>query len=143
MKTAEMGSSVKIRYSISLDDGSSVGRDKTSTPLSFRIGSGKVFKKLEGGLVGMQVNETRRIEIKAEEGWYGRYNKENVLRVDRKMFPEDVKLIPGRTVQYQNRDGERVNLVVNAVSDTTVTVDANHPLAGLDLIYEVEMVEIS
>lgn len=141
MKVAEMGSSVRIRYFISLDDGSSVGRDKTSTPLSFKIGSGKVFKKLEEGVVGMQVNETRRVEIKAEEA-YGRYNKENVLRVDRKMFPEDVKLIPGRTVQYQNRDGERVNLVVNAVSDTTVTVDANHPLAGLDLFYEVEMVEI-
>jgi len=142
MNSAEMGSSVKIRYSISLEDGSAVSQGNTKTPLSFKIGSGKVFKKLEKGVVGMQVQEMRRVKISAEEG-YGSYNKELVFRVERKMFPEDVKLIPGRTVQYQNRDGERVNLVVNEVNAKTVTVDANHPLAGLDLIYEVEMIEVS
>ena len=142
MKSAEMGSSVKIRYSISLEDGSAVGQENTKTPLSFKIGSGKVFRKLEEGVVGMQAQEMRRVKISADEG-YGSYNKELVIRVERKMFPEDVKLIPGRTVQYQNRDGERVNLVVNEVNEKTVTVDANHPLAGLDLIYEVEMLEVS
>ncbi len=142
MKSAEVGSSVKIRYSISLEDGSVVGQDKTSSPVSFKIGSGKVFRKLEDGVIGMHVQEIRQVKISADEG-YGQYKKELVLKVERKMFPEDIKLIPGRTVQYQDRDGERVNLVVNEVNDKTVTVDANHPLAGLELIYEVEMLEIS
>jgi peptidylprolyl isomerase len=141
MKVAKIGSSVKIHYLISLEDGSKVEQEKTGKPLSFKIGSGKVLQKLEEGVVGMQVNEKRRILIPADEG-YGKYKKELVLRLDRKVFPDDIKLIPGRTVQYQNRDGERVNFIVNEVTDKTVTVDGNHPLAGLDLLYEVELLEI-
>ena len=142
MKTVAYGSSVKIQYSISLADGSKVERERTHEPLSFKIGLGQVFKKLEEGLVGMQVNETRRIAISADES-SGQYKKEKVLRLDKKAFPADVKLIPGRTVQYQNRDGERVNFIVNEVTDTSVTVDGNHPLAGLDLLYEVHLLEVS
>ena len=142
MKTVAYGSSVKIQYSISLADGSKVERERTQEPLSFKIGLGQVFKKLEEELIGMQVNETRRIVVSADES-YGRYKKEKVLRLDKKAFPADVKLIPGRTVQYQNRDGERVNFIVNEVTDTSVTVDGNHPLAGLDLVYEVKVLEVS
>lgn len=142
MKTVAYGSSVKIQYSISLADGSKVERERTQEPLSFKIGLGQVFKKLEEELIGMQVNETRRIVVSADES-YGRYKKEKVLRLDKKAFPADVKLIPGRTVQYQNRDGERVNFIVNEITDTNVTVDGNHPLAGLDLVYEVNVLEVS
>lgn len=142
MKTVAYGSSVKIQYSISLADGSKVERERTQEPLSFKIGLGQVFKKLEEELIGMQVNETRRIVVSADES-YGKYKKEKVLRLDKKAFPADVKLIPGRTVQYQNRDGERVNFIVNDVTDTSVTVDGNHPLAGLDLVYEVKVLEVS
>jgi peptidylprolyl isomerase len=142
MKVAEMGSSVKIHYRVGLEDGSKVEQEKTGRPLSFKIGAGKVFAKLEEGIVGMQVEERRRIPVAAEDA-YGKYKKELVLRLDRKVFPEDIKLIPGRTVQYQNRDGERVNFMVNEVIDKTVTVDGNHPLAGLDLVYEVLLLEIN
>jgi peptidylprolyl isomerase len=142
MKAAEKGSSVKIRYLICLEDGSKVEQEKTGRPISFKIGSGKIFKKLEEGVIGMQVGEKRDIQIPAEEG-YGNYKKDLVLRLDRKVFPQDIKLIPGRTVQYQNRDGERVNFIVNEVTDSTVTVDGNHPLAGLDLLYEIELLEIN
>ncbi len=141
MKIAATGSLVKIHYRISLEDGSKVEQEKTGRPLSFKIGSGKVFAKLEEGVIGMQANEKRRIPVAAQDA-YGKYKKELVLRLDRKVFPEDIKLIPGRTVQYQNRDGERVNFIVNDVTDKTVTVDGNHPLAGLDLVYEVLLLEI-
>lgn len=141
MNIAEKGSSVKIQYVINLEGDSKVEQEKNGKPLSFKIGSGKVFQKLEEGVVGMQVNEKRRIPVSAEDG-YGKYKKELVLRLERKVFPEDIKLIPGRTVQYQNRDGERVNFIVNEVTEKTVTVDGNHPLAGLDLVYEVELLEI-
>jgi peptidylprolyl isomerase len=142
MKVAELGDSVKIRYHISLEDGSRVEQERTRKPLSFKIGSGNVLKKLEESIIGMHVTEKRRILIPVDEG-YGKYKKELVLRLDRKVFPEDIKLVPGRTVQYQNRDGERINFVVNEVIDQTVTVDGNHPLAGLDLVYEVEVLEIN
>lgn len=100
------------------------------------------MRKLEEGVVGMRVGEVRRIAVSAGES-YGPYKKELVLRLDRSVFPADIKLVVGRTVQYQNRDGERVNLIVNEVTEKTVTVDGNHPLAGLDLVYEVELLEIS
>ncbi len=141
MKTAELGSLVKIQYFIRLADGSNAESHKSYKPLSFKIGSAKVFKKLEEGVIGMQVGEKRRIPVRADEG-YGMYQKELVLRLEKKVFPADIKLVPGRTVQYQNRDGERVNFIVNEVTDKTVTVDGNHPLAGLNLVYELEMLEI-
>ena len=142
MKIAEKGSRVKIVFAIRLDDGSVVGDSAEKSELAFIIGKGQVLKILEDNVSGMRVNETKEIKIRPAEG-YGEYNKELVLRIDRDEFPPDVELKPGRTVQYQNRDGERVNLVVNDLDEKTVTVDANHPLAGLNLIYEVELIAVN
>ena len=142
MKTAEKGSSVKIVFTLRLHDGSIVGTSTEKSELAFTIGQHKVLKGLEDGVVGMKVDEVKKILISPKEG-YGQYNKELVLRIDREEFPPDVELKPGRTVQYQNRDGERVNVVVNDVDEKTVTVDGNHPLAGLDLIYEVELIAVN
>jgi len=142
MKIAEKGSRVKIRFTIRLEDGSVVGTAEKKSELAFIIGKHSVLPGLEENVVGMKLNETRNIEIPSEEG-YGQYNKDLVFRLDREQFPPDVELTIGRTVQYQNRDGERVNLVVNDLDEKTVTVDGNHPLAGLDLIYEVELVAVN
>jgi peptidylprolyl isomerase len=141
MKTAEKGNTVKILFSIRLDDGSVVGTSSEQSELTFILGQRKVLKSLDEGVIGMKVGDLKKISISPEQG-YGQYNKDLVLRVDREEFPPDVELKAGRTVQYQNRDGERVNLVVNAVDEKTVTVDGNHPLAGLDLIYEVKVTAI-
>jgi peptidylprolyl isomerase len=142
MKTAERGSYVKIQFSITLDDGSIVGIPEEKTQLNFKIGDGKLLPALESKIVGMSEKEIREIMISPEEG-YGQYNKGLVLRVERKNFPHDLNLAVGRTVQYQNRDGERVNFVVNAVDEKTVTIDGNHPLAGLNLTYAVELLEVT
>ena len=142
MKTAAMGDMVTIAYLIRHAGGQEVGMEKSSRSLSFRIGSAKVLAKLESGVLGMAVGERRCIAVSPAEG-YGEYDKNLLLRVDRGMFPPDLKLEVGRTVQYQDRDGERVNLVVNEVTEKTVTVDGNHPLAGMDLLYEVELLSIA
>ncbi|MFW2366036.1 MAG: FKBP-type peptidyl-prolyl cis-trans isomerase [Desulforhopalus sp.] len=141
MKTAEWGSYVKIQFSIKLENGSIVGDPQEKTQLNFKIGDGKLLPALERNVVGMAEKEIKHIQISSKDG-YGDYNKELVLRIDRNSFPPDINLTVGRTVQYQNRDGERVNFVVNAVDDNSVTVDGNHPLAGLDLTYEVELLEV-
>ncbi len=142
MKTAASGDMVTIAYLIRRVDGQESGLDKTPRSLSFRIGAAKVLARLETGVLGMTVGERRTIAVSPGEG-YGEYEKNLVLRVERAMFPPDLRLEVGRTVQYQNRDGERVNLVVNEVTEKTVTVDGNHPLAGLDLLYEVELLSIA
>jgi len=141
MKTAEWGSYIKIQFSIALDDGSVVGNPDQKTDINFKIGDGKILPALEKGIVGMKEQEVKKI-IVSPEGGYGKYNKDLVLRVERKNFPHDLNLEVGRTVQYQNRDGERVNFVVNALDEKIITIDGNHPLAGLDLVYEVELLEV-
>jgi peptidylprolyl isomerase len=141
MKTAEWGSYVKIQFSISLDDGSVVGGPQEKTQLNFKVGDGKILPALESKIVGMKEKEIKDIKISPEDA-YGQYNKDLVLRVERKSFPHDLNLTVGRTVQYQNRDGERVNFVVNAVDEKSVTIDGNHPLAGLTLTYTVELLEV-
>ncbi len=141
MKTAEWGSYVKTQFSISLEDGSIVGNPGEKTLFNFKIGDGKILPALESKVVGMKEKEIKTIKISVEDG-YGQYNKDLVLRVERESFPDDINLTVGRTVQYQNRDGERVNFIVNAFDEKSVTIDGNHPLAGLELIYELELLEV-
>jgi peptidylprolyl isomerase len=141
MKTAEQGKTVTIQFSILLENGANAGGPANKTPLTFTLGKGEVFRKLEEGIRGMAMQENRKIPISPADG-YGEYNQELVLRVERKHFAPDIKLIPGRTVQYQNSAGERVNFVVNAVDEKTVTIDGNHPLAGLNLLYDVDLLAV-
>jgi FKBP-type peptidyl-prolyl cis-trans isomerase 2 len=138
--TAARGNSVTIRYTIILEDGTRISEGAIK-PLTFKIGGKKVLPALEEGVVGMRVNEKKNIPVLAEQG-YGKYNEELVIKVDRKIFPDDIKIIPGRTVQYQNRDGERANFVVQIVNDDSVVIDGNHPLAGQNLVYEVELLSL-
>lgn len=138
---AGQGATVTLRYSIILENGTQVD-SRNTRPLTFTIGDGKVFKALEQGVVGMKVQEVRDIVVTAEQG-YGDYNDDLVLRVDREAFPEDLQLVVGRTVQYQNRDGQRANFIVREVSGDRVTLDGNHPLAGQNLTYRLELLEIA
>ena len=137
---ADKGTTVTLRYSIILEDGRQVDAQNTR-PLTFTIGAGKVFEPLEQGVIGMSLNEVRDITIRPEQG-YGVYNDDLILQVDREAFPEDMRLVPGRTVQYQNRDGERANFIVQEVSGDRVTLDGNHPLAGQELIYRLELLKL-
>jgi FKBP-type peptidyl-prolyl cis-trans isomerase 2 len=141
MKTAQPGSTVTINFSILLDSGKTVGGPGHATPLTFPLGRGKVLKKLEEGILGMATGEKRKLCLVPAEA-YGEYNNDLVLKVERTHFTPDIKLSPGRTVQYQNRSGERVNFVVKEVDEKTVIIDGNHPLAGMNLTYEVELVEV-
>jgi peptidylprolyl isomerase len=137
---AEKGKSVTIRYNIILEDGTRIQRGSIK-PLTFKIGGRKVLQALEEGVLGMRLHEKKEVHVSAEQG-YGRYRDDLVIKVDRTIFPEDIKLVPGRTVQYQNRDGERANFVVQEVESDSVIVDGNHPLAGQNLVYEVELLSL-
>jgi peptidylprolyl isomerase len=141
MAKAEIGQRVKVHYTLKLKSGEVVGTSKRSMPLEFRIGKGKVIRKLETGVIGMELGETRRIEISPGEG-YGRRNEKLVIRVPKKELPSQEDIAVGRTVQYMNESGGMVNFIIVAMDDDTVTLDANHPLAGKDLVYEVVLVAV-
>ncbi|MGD9366536.1 MAG: FKBP-type peptidyl-prolyl cis-trans isomerase [Desulfobacteraceae bacterium] len=141
MEEARMGARAKIHYTAKLQNGKTVGSSRGGQPLSFTIGRGKVFKALEQGIIGMKTGDVRTIEISPEEG-YGVRDESLVMILDRSKVDENVKLQKGRIMQYRSETQEVVNLLVRDLDDDTVTVDANHPLAGEALTYTVHLVSL-
>jgi peptidylprolyl isomerase len=141
MQQAQKGHFVKIHYRIKLPDGKIVGASPSNKPLGFTIGKGKVLKGLESCVIGMQVGQTRTIAVPADQG-YGHRNPDLVITVSRQELPSQNEIKVGRTVQYMNESGAMVNFLILAADPETVTLDANHPFAGQELIYEVTMVSV-
>ena len=141
MTQAKTGDTVKIHYSGKLDDGtefdSSAGRD----PLEFKIGEGTIIPTLEEAVVGMTVGDTDTVNIAADDA-YGPRREEAVQTVERSMIPDAVELTVGGQVQATAPNGQQLVLTVVEVTDASVTLDANHPLAGQDLTFNIELVEI-
>lgn len=141
MAQANIGDTVRIHYSGKLKDGtvfdSSDGRD----PLEFKIGGNTIIPDLETSVVGMAVGDTAAVEIAADKA-YGPREQEAVQAVERSMIPDEIDLTVGNQLQATGPDGETLVLTVVQVDDDTVTLDGNHPLAGEDLHFEIELVEI-
>ena len=141
MQKARIGHFVKIHYTIKLPDGRTVGTSSANKPLGFTIGKGKVLKGLEQGVIGMQAGQTRAVTVPPDQG-YGQRNPDLVITVDKGELPTRSDIKVGRTVQYMNESGAMVNFLIIAADDQTVTLDANHPFAGQELIYEVTLVSV-
>ena len=141
MKQAGKGDFVKIQYTIKLPDGRTVGRSSINKPLGFIIGKGKVLKGLESGVIGMQAGQSRTIAVAPDQG-YGHRNPDLVITVSRQELPSQNDIKIGRTVQYMNESGAMVNFLIIAEDQETVTLDANHPFTGQELIYEVTLVSV-
>jgi FKBP-type peptidyl-prolyl cis-trans isomerase 2 len=142
MKQAQAGNTVLVHYKGTLPDGqlfdSSEGRD----PLSFQLGSGMVIKGFDDGVTGMEVGEKKTIHIPNEEA-YGPVNQDMVIEFPRDQIPSDIPLEIGGTLNmHQDGNGQVMQVVIKEVTDAHVILDANHPLAGQDLIFELELVEI-
>ena len=142
MTQAKPGDTLHMHYKGTLDDGtvfdSSEGRD----PLSFELGSGQIIPGLDAGVAGMAVGETRTVRVEPAEA-YGEHNPDNVQAVDRANVPDHIPTEPGTQLQVQTQGGGAVNVVVVEATEDKLVLDANHPLAGKALTFEVELVEIS
>jgi peptidylprolyl isomerase len=140
MARAQDGDTVRVHYTGRLEDeqvfDSSEGRD----PLEFTLGSGQVIPGFEQAVAGMQLGEAKTITIPAEEA-YGPHRAEMVLDVGREHFPAEIDPQPGQQLQM-SQDNQVFLVTVTDVSDDAVRLDANHPLAGQDLTFELQLVEI-
>jgi len=138
---AESGDTVRVHYNGRLEDGtefdSSVGRE----PLQFTLGEGSMIPGFEKAVIGMSLGQSKTVEIPADEA-YGPYREELVLVVDRGELPPDLEPEVGQQLQMQQADGRVISVTVIEVSESSVTLDANHHLAGKDLIFEIQLVEI-
>lgn len=141
MEQARLGHFVKIQYAIKQPDGRVMGASSANKPLGFTIGKGKVLKGLEQGVIGMLAGQSRTITVPPDQG-YGQRNPELVITVKKQELPTQNDIKVGRTVQYMNESGAMVNFLIIAADQDTVTLDANHPFAGQELIYEVTMISV-
>lgn len=141
MSQASNGNTVRIHYTGTLQDGtefdSSTGRD----PLEFTLGEQSILPTLEASIVGMAVGDTAKVDIAAADA-YGPRIEEAIQVIERSMIPDEITVTVGNQVQATAPDGQTLVFTIVDADDDTVTLDGNHPLAGKDLTFEIELVEI-
>ena len=141
MTEAKMGDVVRINYTGSLTNGTQFDSSVGKEPLEFTIGLGQVIKGLEAHVAGMEPGNKSTVTIPCAEA-YGPHRAEAIQTLDRAKVPTGIDLRPGTQLQARTSDGGMLPITVVEVDDNSVKVDANHPLAGQDLVFDVELVEI-
>jgi peptidylprolyl isomerase len=141
MVQAKPGDTVKIHYTGKLDDGTVFDSSADREPLEFTLSGGQVIPGFEQAVVGMAPGESKTEKIPMEQA-YGPYRQEMVIQVNREQLPPDLDPEVGLQLQIQQPNGQAIPVLVTEVTNGQVTLDANHPLAGEDLTFDIELVEI-
>ena len=139
---AKVGSNVKVHYTGSLPDGTVFDSSESKDPIEFKVGSGQVIPGFEQAIVGMTKGDQKKVTIPSEAA-YGPKMDDLIAEIERKEFPEDIELHVGQRLQLGDQEGEMVIFSVIGLTDNLVTIDANHPLAGQDLTFDIELVDVS
>ncbi|MGD9042686.1 MAG: FKBP-type peptidyl-prolyl cis-trans isomerase [Desulfobacterales bacterium] len=142
MAGAKLGDTVKINFTGKLQDGTVIETSKDRDPLEFKIGEGNVISGLEQGVIGMAAGEQKTIAVSPEEG-FGQPQEDLVVELKKSEFPEDVEFAVDAYLNIESSDGKKFQARVVEIKAETVTLDANHPLAGVPINYEVELLEIN
>jgi len=142
MQQAKNGDTVQIHYTGTLDDGTVFDSSAGNEPLSFTLGAGEVIAGFESAVVGMSVGDRKKERIGADQA-YGDHMEEMILVVPRDDVPAEMSPEIGMVVGIPTEEGEHMPAVIVDLTDTTITIDANHPLAGQALTFEIELVSIT
>ncbi len=141
MPEAKKGDTVKVHYTGKLGDGTVFDTSADREPLEFTVGAGAVIPGFELAVIGLQPGESRETTIDADNA-YGPRNGDLVTEVKREQLPQDLQVSVGQQLQVGMANGQNAIVLVTDVSDASITIDANHPLAGQDLTFSIELVEI-
>jgi peptidylprolyl isomerase len=141
MAKATAGNTVRFHYVGKLDDGVQFDTSTGRAPVEVELGAGKTLPAIENTLIGMEVGETRSVDVEAAAA-FGQHDPALVHKVERERLPDEVPIEPGSRLRAASPDGQEVMLTIVDVAETEVTLDANHPLAGRDVVFELELVEI-
>ncbi|MCC5991443.1 MAG: peptidylprolyl isomerase [Rhodobacteraceae bacterium] len=142
MTHAKAGDTVRIHYTGTLSDGSVFDSSEGRDPLEFELGAGNIIPGLDRAIDGMSAGEQKTVTVPSAEA-YGEYQDGARQDVPRDQIPSHIPLDPGTMLQMQTPDGRAIPVTVAEVSEQTVTLDANHPLAGKDLTFAVEVVSVN
>lgn len=141
MAEVKNGDVVKVHYTGKLENGeqfdSSVGRE----PLEFTVGAGQMIPGFDAALPGMNVGDRKTINIPAKDG-YGESNEDAIIEFPKENVPEEMKIEPGQTLTLTNQEGQPFPVVVKEIKDDVIILDANHFLAGKNLVFDIELVEV-
>ncbi|WP_266365867.1 FKBP-type peptidyl-prolyl cis-trans isomerase [Tellurirhabdus rosea] len=143
MAQAKAGDSVQVHYTGRLTDGtvfdSSEGRD----PLQFVVGSGMVIKGFDDAVEGMEIGESKTVHVPVEDA-YGSASPDLIFEFDRQVIPDDIPLEVGTPLNmHQEGEAQVIPVIVRSVSETHVVLDANSPLAGHDLVFDIKLVGVN
>jgi FKBP-type peptidyl-prolyl cis-trans isomerase 2 len=141
MAKAANGDTVKVHYTVKLSDGTTVDSSSGSAPLEFKLGEGQLIQGFEEAVVGMEPGESSVTNIPPDKA-YGPHHDELTLEVNRSELPPSIEPQIGQQLQLQKESGGAINVLITNVTEESVTLDANHPLAGEELTFEIELMEI-
>jgi peptidylprolyl isomerase len=138
---AATGDTVQVHYTGTLSDGSVFDSSRESSPIGFTLGTGQVIPGFDSAVIGMEIGDKKTFTIPSAEA-YGDHDPRMVQDVPRTEMPGDMDIFLGMSLTASGSDGREIALVVTELTDTTVRLDANHPLAGQDLTFAIELVGI-
>ena len=141
MQEAKKGDKVKVHYHGKLTNGETFDSSAGREPLEFEVGSGSVIKGFDEGVSGMKVGEKKTINIPVDEA-YGQRSEDMLIEFPKDRFPTDMEIKEGMQLMMSNGTGQNIPVIVTEVKDDAVILDANHPLAGQELVFDIELVEI-
>lgn len=141
MSQAKQGSTVQVNYTGKLQDGKVFDTSYGRNPLQFTLGKGQLISGFEEAVLGMNTGEKKTVVIPPEKG-YGPHRSESVVEVNRERLPEDLAPELGQRLEITQENDQTILVTVTGLTEKTITLDANHPLAGKDLTFDIELMGI-
>jgi len=142
LSIAKDGDTVKVHYTGTLENGEVFDTSEEREPLEFTLGQGQLIPGFEKAVIGLNVGDSTKVDIPSVEA-YGEMREDLVINVPKDQLPADVEPQVGMQLQVNQPNGQPVPVRITGISDTELTLDANHPLAGKDLSFEIELVEVA
>ena len=141
MQQVKKGDKVKVHYHGKLANGETFDSSASRVPLEFEVGSGSVIEGFDTGVTGMSAGEKKTLNIPSDNA-YGPQNPDMMIEMPKDNFPKDLDIELGLPLMMNDESGQSYQVTVVEINETSVVLDANHPLAGQDLIFDIELVEI-
>jgi len=142
MHQAKCGDRVTVHYIGKLENGEVFANSKVGEPFEFTIGKGEVIPGFEKGVIGMELGETKTITIPPEEA-YGPRSEELLVDVSKSALPEDITPAIGEQLEIPQKDGNPIDVIITAMNEDTVTLDVNHPLAGITVTFNIQLIGVT